>query len=49
MKKPKDFSMFLSTSEEQKEANDDDLVNRRIYKETSHLYIIKESKTAKEV
>lgn len=46
-KKPKDFSLFESEIELEKENNESDLANRRIFQETRDLFIIKEQETAK--
>jgi len=45
--KPKDFSLFESESEVYKEDNEADLVNRKTFQDTRHLFIIKEQETAK--
>tara|TARA_Y100001960_G_C14400387_1_gene693094 strand:+ start:222 stop:662 length:441 start_codon:yes stop_codon:yes gene_type:complete len=46
-KKPKDFSLFESEIEIEKEDNESDVGNRRIFQETRDLFIIKEQETAK--
>ncbi len=45
--KPEDFSMFEDKWEIAKEDAESDVANRRLYKETRDLFIIKEQKTAK--
>ncbi len=45
--KPKDFSAFESESEIFKEDNSEDLIDRKVYQDTRHLYIIKEQDSAK--
>lgn len=47
MLKPKDFSDFESAEELAREDNDDDLSNRKIFKETRNMFIVKEQETAK--
>ncbi len=44
--KPKDFP-FESEKEIAKENNDPDPLNRKIFKDTRHLFIVKEQETAK--
>lgn len=46
-KKPKDFSLFESETEIEKEDHEGDIMNHRIFKETRDLFIIKEQETAK--
>ena len=43
--KPKDFSLFESLSDIEKEDKEADINNRRIFQETRNLYIIKEEET----
>lgn len=45
--KPKDFSMFESEEEIDKENKEPDILNNRIFKDTRHLFIVKEEKTWK--
>lgn len=45
--KPDNFSMFESEADIAKEDSDSEIVNRRLYKDTRNLFIIKEQKTAK--
>lgn len=45
--KPKDFSIFESDYEIDKENNESDIINRRIYQDTRNLFIIKEQETWK--
>lgn len=45
--KPKDFSLFESPEEMEKEDNESDLQNRKTYQETRKYFIIKEQETAK--
>ncbi|NUJ97482.1 recombinase family protein [Candidatus Gracilibacteria bacterium] len=45
--KPKDFSMFESEGEIDKENKEPDILNNRIFKDTRHLFIVKEEKTGK--
>ena len=47
MEKPKNFSDFESESEIEKEDNDAEISNQRLYKETRNLFIIKEQESAK--
>jgi DNA invertase Pin-like site-specific DNA recombinase len=43
--KPKDFSIFESEYEINKEDSENDILNRRIFQETNKLFIIKEQET----
>jgi len=45
--KPKDFSMFETELELEKEDNESEVTHRRIYLETRNLFIIKEQETGK--
>lgn len=45
--KPKDFSIFESEYEIDKEDNESDIINRRIYQSTRNLFIVKEQETWK--
>ncbi len=45
--KPKDFSIFESEKEIEKEDMEEDILNRRLYQETRNLFIIKEQETWK--
>jgi DNA invertase Pin-like site-specific DNA recombinase len=45
--KPKDFSLFESEYELEKENNESDLSNRKIYLDNKNLFIIKEQESAK--
>lgn len=47
MEKPKDFSDFENEYEIERENNDSDLQNRKIFLETRNLFIIKEQETWK--
>lgn len=46
-KKPKDFSLFESEYELEKEDNEVDIINRRIFHDTRKYFIIKEQETGK--
>jgi len=48
MKKPEDFSDFEDTYQLTKEDNEIHMEDRRIYKETRDLFIVKEEKSAKD-
>jgi DNA invertase Pin-like site-specific DNA recombinase len=47
MLKPDDFSQFESLSEIEKENEEVDIDNRRVYLDTRNLFIVKEQKSAK--
>ena len=47
MQKPSDFTIFESEMDIYKEDHDSELLNRKIYRETRDLFIVKEQETGK--
>jgi len=46
-KRPRDFSMFETPMEREKVLNDTDIADRKLYKDTEDLFIVREQKSAK--